>query len=200
MNAKEKTKKHFNETAAYYNDSGDGRFVAEMYGVMVREILKSETGKILDVGCGNGNLFTMLPNDKYELYGIDFSENMILEAKNNCMGKATFTVADVECMPFEDETFDIVVCNASFHHYIHPDASLKEMNRVLKDGGKLLIGDPYVPRLVRPMINVLAKFSDEGDYHFYGIGEMEKLFLKNGFEPVESYRTGHRTAFHMASK
>ena len=80
-NSQEKTKKHFNETASDYNNSSDGKFVEPMYNVIVKEIQKLENGKILDVGCGNGNLFTFLSDEKYELYGIDFSENMIREAK-----------------------------------------------------------------------------------------------------------------------
>ena len=81
MNAKDKTKNHFNKTACEYNNSSDGKFVEGMYDILVDEILKSKGGKILDVGCGNGNLFKMLPDGRYELHGIDFSENMIDEAK-----------------------------------------------------------------------------------------------------------------------
>lgn len=200
INAKDKTKQHFNNVAQNYNDSDDGKFVAPMYDIIIEEIQKSEDGKILDVGCGNGNLFMLLPDEKYELFGIDFSENMILEAKHNCKTKASFSVADAENLPFEDNTFDIVVCNASFHHYIHPNTVLMEMQRVLKNGGKLLIGDPYVPSLVRPFVNVLTKFSDKGDYHFYGLNEMKKLFEKNGFISVSSLKTGEHTAFHIAEK
>jgi ubiquinone/menaquinone biosynthesis C-methylase UbiE len=200
MNSKEKTKQHFNETASSYNTSDDGKFVAGMYDVLVDEIQKSQSGKILDVGCGNGNLFTMLPEGKYELYGVDFSENMIIEARRNCEFKASFTVADAERLPFDDDTFDMIVCNASFHHYIHPDTVLEEMHRVLKDGGKVLIGDPYIPTGIRSLMNVVLKFSDEGDYHIYGLNEMENLFSKNGFTAVSSTRTGRRTAFYVAEK
>lgn len=199
-NSEEKTKQHFNETASDYNNSSDGKFVEPMYDVIVREIQKSQSGKILDVGCGNGNLFTLLPDGKYELFGVDFSQNMIREAEGKCGNKATFSVADAENLPFDSNAFDIIVCNASFHHYIHPDSVLDEMYRVLKDGGKLLIGDPYIPTVARPVMNVLTRFSDSGDYHFYGLGEMKKLFLKHGFTPVSSFKTGKDTAFHIALK
>lgn len=200
MNSKDKTKQHFNETASDYNNSGDGKFVEPMYEIIVNEIQKLEGGKILDVGCGNGNLFTLLPDGKFELFGVDFSENMIGEAKKKCGQKADFSVADAEDLPFDNDTFDIIVCNASFHHYVHPDTVLKEMHRVLRYGGKVLIGDPYMPAVVRPVMNVLTKFSDSGDYHFYGLGEMKKLFVKNGFDPVSSIKTGGHTAFHIAEK
>ncbi|WP_407413818.1 class I SAM-dependent methyltransferase [Methanobrevibacter sp.] len=200
MNTKERTKQHFNKTATDYNNSEDGKFVESMYEELVNEIQKSKSGKILDVGCGNGNLFTLLSDEKYELYGIDFSENMITEAKDKCGEKASFFVADAEKLPFNDNTFDIIVCNASFHHYIHPDIVLTEMQRVLKDNGKLLIGDPYISTPVRPVINLLTKFSPEGDYHFYGENEMKKLFIKNRLVPVSFKKTGEHTALHIAEK
>ena len=200
MDSKQRTKNHFDKTAGDYNNSSDGRFVAEMYDVIVEEIEKHPNAKILDVGCGNGNLFSLLSEKKYELYGIDFSENMIDEAKRNCKREATFTVADAEKLPFDDNAFDIVVCNASFHHYIHPDAVLKEMRRVLRPGGKLIIGDPYVPGFARPFLNILIKFSEKGDYHFYGLDEMQELFLKNDFIPISSLRTGEHSALHTAAK
>ncbi len=199
MNSKEKTKEHFNETASDYNNSSDGKFVEGMYDVLIEEIEKSESGKILDVGCGNGNLFTLLPENKYELYGVDFSQNMIIEAKSKCRN-ATFSVADAEMLPFDDDSFDIVVCNASFHHYIHPDRVLEEMRRVLKDGGKLLIGDPYIPTGIRGVMNVMLRFSHSGDYHIYGFEEMENLLMENELMPVSSLRTGHRTALYIAEK
>lgn len=199
MNSKEKTKEHFNETASDYNNSSDGKFVEGMYDVLIEEIEKSESGKILDVGCGNGNLFTLLPENKYELYGVDFSQNMIIEAKSKCRN-ATFSVADAEMLPFDDDSFDIVVCNASFHHYIHPDRVLEEMHRVLKDGGKLLIGDPYIPTGIRGVMNMMLRFSHSGDYHIYGFEEMENLLMENELMPVSSLRTGHRTALYIAEK
>ena len=46
MNAKEKTRNHFDKTAHEYNDSSDGKFVEGMYDSLVKEIQKSESGKI----------------------------------------------------------------------------------------------------------------------------------------------------------
>ena len=200
ISSKEKTKRHFDSTAGDYDISEDGRFVEGMYDALVFEIQKSSGGRILDVGCGNGNLFEMLPGGKYEMFGVDFSSNMIAEAKGKGISNASFLVADAEMLPFGDDEFDIVVCNASFHHYVHPDAVLGEMHRVLKEGGRLIIADPYVPGFARPFVNVLVRFSDKGDYHFYGLDEMKEMFEKNGFTPISSKRTGERTAMHVGEK
>ena len=133
ISSKEKTKRHFDSTARDYDNSDDGKFVEGMYDDLVFEIQRSAGGRILDVGCGNGNLFEMLQDGMYEMFGVDFSANMIAEAKAKDIQDASFLVADAEMLPFGDDEFDIVVCNASFHHYVHPETVLREMHRVLKD-------------------------------------------------------------------
>lgn len=63
-----------------------------------------------------------------------------------------------------------------------------------------MIGDPYVPMPIRPLINILIKFSEKGDYHFYGFDEMQKLFLKNDLIPLSSQKTGEHTSLHIGEK
>ena len=54
------------------------------------------------------------------LTGIDLSSQMIEKAKHQLKNKATLVVGDSENLPFFDQTFDIVYCNDSFHHYPNP--------------------------------------------------------------------------------
>jgi ubiquinone/menaquinone biosynthesis C-methylase UbiE len=69
---------------------------------------------------------------KIKLYGLGISEKMIEIAKKNLGNKAELRVGDSEYMPWEDDSFDVIVCNASFHHYPNPKKVLLEMKRVLK--------------------------------------------------------------------
>ena len=200
MDSKEKTKRHFNSTAADYNNSGDGKFVQPMYETLVQELSKLKGGKVLDAGCGTGNLFMLLKKEEYRFYGVDLSENMIAAAKKTCSNLDELYVADAEKLPFESDMFDVLVCNASFHHYTHPDTVLDEMNRVAKPGGMLLIGDPYMPQPIRWLMNVLTKFSDEGDFRYYGIHEMKCLLEAHGFEIMGNKHTGHHTVLYTAMK
>lgn len=200
MDAKEKTKQHFDSTALDYNNSGDGKFVKPMYKTLVEELSKSGNGKLLDIGCGNGNLFGLLKKEAYQLYGVDLSENMISAAKASYSNRAELSIADAEKLPFESEMFDVLVCNASFHHYTHPDTVLSEMNRVAKSGGKLLIGDPYMPQPIRCIMNACTKYSNKGDYHFYGMHEMKRLLETHGFEFLKASRTSYHTVLYIAKK
>lgn len=179
---KEKSLKYFNSTAENYDSSMDGRYVTPMYSGLVKEIKKNKTGTLLDVGCGTGNVLKLLEDSNFDMTGIDYSENMINQAKSNLDEKVSLYISDAEKMQFEDKSFDIIVCNASFHHYPHPLETLKEMRRVAKDNAKLYIGEGYIYQPFRFLMDIYFKFSDAGDYKSYGKRELKKLFLKSGFE------------------
>lgn len=188
--AKERTRKHFNETAMDYANSHDGRFVQPMYGALISELEHIKAGKLLDIGCGNGDVFRLIKDKGLELYGIDLAENMVKVAQERYGNIATILLADAENLPFQDDMFDIIICNASFHHYTHPKAVLSQMRRVLKDEGVLLIGDPWMPQPLRGIMNFFTKFSNEGDYHYYGKSEMDALMGECGLKLTDTKRTG----------
>jgi ubiquinone/menaquinone biosynthesis C-methylase UbiE len=195
---KEKSKKHFDTSATEYDASFDGRFVKVMYPALLQEIEKETEGKLLDVGCGNGNVLCRLVNNKRELYGVDLSENMVEECKKRMGARAEIAAGDAQRLPFEDHMFNTVVCNASFHHYPHPEEVLTEMRRVLKYGGRLLIGEGYAIQPFRVLLNLSFRWSDSGDYHSYGKRELIKLLQKHGFQVERVIRTSHHTMLYVA--
>ena len=183
---KENSKINYNRQAEVYDESGDGKFVAPMYGEIVNRIMSANPKKLLDVGCGTGNVLMKLnANEDLSLYGLDISEKMIETAKKNLGNKAELKVGDSEYMPWEDNSFDVIVCNASFHHYPNPEKVLLEMKRVLKSNGILIIGDPTAPVIIRQLINLNCKRSNKGDYRLYSKREIEELLIKCGFVPFE---------------
>lgn len=191
---KEKSKVNFNKQAEIYDKSGDGIFVAPMYDEIIRRIISENPKKILDVGCGTGNILMKLAeNGNRGLYGLDLSENMIEIAKQKLGNKAELKVGDSEYMPFEDDSFDVLVCNASFHHYPNPQKVLLEMKRVLKNNGTLVIGDPSVPAIFRQMTNLYCKISNNGDYKIYSRKEIQSLLIKCGFEPYNFIKINYKS-------
>lgn len=196
---KEKSIKHFNSTAKEYDSSFDGKFVKVMYEPLLDELKKSAEGKLLDVGCGTGNILCKLVNGKRELFGIDLSENMVRECRRRMESNAEIKVADAEHMPYKDNFFDVLVCNASFHHYPHPEEVLKEMKRVLKSGGRLLIGEGYVLQPFRAILNLSFRFSDSGDFKNYGKHEFIRMLEDNGFRIVEVKKTSNHTILYIAT-
>lgn len=181
---KENSKVNFNKQAEVYDEDGDGKFVAPMYDEIINRIMCLNPKKLLDIGCGTGNVLMRINmNEDLSLYGLDISEKMIETAKKNLGNKAELKVGDSEYLPWEDNSFDVIVCNASFHHYPDPEKVLLEMKRVLKKNGTLIIGDPTGPIIVRQILNLLFKVSNNGDYRAYSKKEIESLLIKCGLEP-----------------
>ena len=99
--------------------------------------------KILDAGCGKGRNLKWFYNNDFEIYGIDgylesinYCKNMYFEQKDH------FKQAVVERLPFEDHSFDHVVCNAVLHFandLNHFNEMFSELIRVLKPNGSLFI-------------------------------------------------------------
>lgn len=108
---------------------------------------------ILDVCCGTGVLTRLAAEevgDDGEVIGIDASAEMIQVAKRcaaKSHSKAHFQLGVVESLPFEDECFDIVLCSMMLHH-LPPElkvTGLREIFRVLKSGGRLMVVDVDKP-------------------------------------------------------
>lgn len=195
---KEKSVKHFNSTAEEYDNSFDGKFVKVMYQPLLDELDKNVEGKLLDVGCGTGNILCKLVNGERELFGIDLSENMVRECSKRIGSYADIKIADAEHIPYKDNFFDVLICNASFHHYPHPEKVLKEMKRVLKNGGRLLIGEGYAIQPFRAILNLSFRFSNSGDFKSYGKHEFIKMLEDNGFHIAEVKKTSNRTILYIA--
>ncbi len=101
---------------------------------------------VLDVGCGGGKtvskLCTKIGNGK--VFGIDYSELCVEKSKklnkNNIMcGKASILQASVSSLPFDDDKFDAVTAVETYYFWPDKLNDLKEIYRVLKPGGKLLL-------------------------------------------------------------
>lgn len=184
QSAKKKTEVYFNEIAKNYDNSHDGKFVKCMYAELLERVKQTPGKKILDLGCGNGNVLVSLQQYKdRELYGLDISEKMIQEAKRRLPDQVQLMVGDSEHLPYEDNSFDIIICNASFHHYTNPEKVMQEIRRVLRNGGNFILGDPTAPfEWYRKCMNMAFQWTNSGDCHIYGKKDITALLEKFGFE------------------
>ncbi|MDD6794050.1 MAG: methyltransferase domain-containing protein [Clostridiaceae bacterium] len=180
---------HFNKTAERYDESYDGQFVKCMYNEIIERVSKLNAKSILDLGCGNGNILKILEEKaNAKLFGLDLSENMIKEARKKLDINTELTVGDAEKLPYKDAQFDVVICNASFHHYIKPDVVVKEIKRVLKKNGVLILGDPTAQiKLLLKIINFFLHHTNSGDFKIYSKEEITNLLADNGLK-VENYK------------
>lgn len=98
------------------------------------DYLGKKPDTIVDLGCGTG-LSTVIWEDKSEqVIGIDPSEDMLAEAKSKRNEHISFIKAFSDNTTLPDLIADIIVCSQSFH-WMEPNATLTEVNRILKPGG-----------------------------------------------------------------
>jgi len=105
--------------------------------------------QVLEIGSGPGHVADMLVQAGASVTGVDFSADMVDVAQSSFPG-ITFQQADAEELPFEAESFDAVVANFVVHHLARPETVFREINRVLKPGGRFVfaVWGPYSHKLI----------------------------------------------------
>jgi ubiquinone/menaquinone biosynthesis C-methylase UbiE len=117
----------------------------QLYIEEMIDALKLPRGaRILDVGCGPGELLLTLLKRGYDAVGIDISQGMIDVARSTIRsaGFADFSgvsVGDIEKLTFQPQTFDVVVASGVIEYQKDDRAALEQMTRVLKPGGYLIV-------------------------------------------------------------
>jgi len=112
---------------------------------IIEKIINKEpktNNKILDVGCGDGELLYPFIN-KSDVYGFDIADELINKAKKEGI-KASVLNLESSKFPFSDEYFDIIICSQVIEHIINTDHLLSEINRVLKKNKILIISFPNI--------------------------------------------------------
>jgi ubiquinone/menaquinone biosynthesis C-methylase UbiE len=102
-------------------------------------------GRILEVAPGPGYLSIELARSgRCSVSGLDISRTFVAIAEENAHEQGVgveFRWGDAAAMPFEDERFDLIVCQAAFKNFSRPGTALDEMFRVLRPGGRAIIED-----------------------------------------------------------
>ena len=120
--------------------------------------------KILDVGCGNGSILSELKKRGYKnITGMDINNEMIDKSID-------FSLGNIEKMPFEANSFDIVICNQTIEHIINFSVAVKELKRVCKN--KLILTTPKQQYYKYTFDLHLNFFPDK--YHLVHLMEFEK--------------------------
>ncbi len=100
----------------------------------IKRYLGRKPDTVVDLGCGTGLSTYIWQGHCNRIIGIDPNEDMLAIAKARSGGDVVFIKAVSEQTGIEDNCVDAVVCSQSFH-WMEPEATLKEVNRILKNGG-----------------------------------------------------------------
>ena len=152
-------------------------------------IKKYPNSKLLDIGCGFNYKF-LLEVEPYisEGYGIDFK---VPELKNGKIKTKQIKLNDK--LPFHKNSFDFVTMLAVLEHLDHPIEIVKEIERILKPKGKLILTVPS--RNSKPVLEFLAykmKIVNEEEINdhkkYYNYKDLEKLFKETGKLKIQEHR------------
>ena len=176
MSIKEKSEKKSvisrDVLAAMFNTSEFKQYSHDCRQEVVESLEGHEFKTLLDLDCGGGKmleqLFETFPD--MEACGFDYSLDRLNGAKERLEGKnVSFKFGNAQCLPYEDNQFDVVVSTSTFHHYPYPDNVLKEVHRVLKPKGILVICDTYLGATLRYLkVTEIRMYSEKEIWQMLG--------------------------------
>ena len=156
----------------------------------VRETLKRvevrPAEQLLDVGCGTGAMLWALservPGAGFT--GVDPSHSMLDVARRKNLGTVNLREGRADRLPFPDDRFDIVASVSVLHYLRHPHAALREMARVLKPGGRLVLTDWCDDYWTCRICDRFLRRLNRAHYRTYGRDECRRMVHSAGFESV----------------
>ncbi len=166
---------YHNRIAEIYDSSAMMRELAPYRKYVAQEwmrVLREHKAKsVLDFGCGTGILTVQIATAGFNVIGLDHSAGMLevlsrrlehLNLTSNCH----LQVGDGEALPFEDESFDGVVCTGVLHHIPNIDKVLEELVRIIRKNGLLFIIEPNnegdifrrIGQIIKRTVGLLLRF------------------------------------------
>jgi ubiquinone/menaquinone biosynthesis C-methylase UbiE len=143
--------------------------------------------RVLDLGCGGGHVSYRAAPFAGEVVACDVTPAMIetvaREAASRGLGNITVRQAAAEALPFEDDSFDAVLCRFTTHHWPDMDAGLREAHRVLKPGAIAVFIDSFapVPRVLDSHLQAIELLRDVSHVRNYSMAEWLSGLARAGF-------------------
>jgi ubiquinone/menaquinone biosynthesis C-methylase UbiE len=142
--------------------------------------------RLLDMGCGAGHASFIAAAQVKDVVAYDLSEQMLTvvseAAKTRHISNIKTQQGYAEALPFEDESFDVVISRYSAHHWHDVGKALREVRRVLKPGGVVVFMDVMSPG--HPVLDIwlqtVEALRDTSHVHNYSSGELLSMFNDAG--------------------
>jgi SAM-dependent methyltransferase len=149
---------------------------------------------IIEVGCGDASFTRDLAQCSTNVTAIDICASQI-EENSRAYPRIRFVQHDVaEAFPFPDDAFEVVWCSEVLEHLFDPVFAVREMHRILRPGGRLLVTVPYHGRFKDVLIALFKwdkHFSPTNPHiRFYTRGTLGRMVSDAGFQSVRTRTCG----------
>jgi SAM-dependent methyltransferase len=159
-----------------------------LYDIALKALMMPPGTRLLDIGCAAGTFCKLAADSGVITTGLD-SSGALLDLARQRIGSVSFIKADMETLPFDDESFDVVTGLNTFYYAISPLKALTEARRVLKRRGRLIIsnwGDSERcdATIIFRTLNMFRPFAIYGTHNPYAMstdGALRALTAKAGF-------------------
>jgi ubiquinone/menaquinone biosynthesis C-methylase UbiE len=179
------------------------RDTPEVLSEKVEFVKPQPTDFVLDLACGPGAFPLALARRVRSAVGIDLTFEMLRQARafqaEGQAANAAFACGDAEQLPFPDATFSLVTCQCSFHHMPKPELVLKEMLRVAKPDGRLLVIDTLAPESDAKfeLHNKIEKLRDPSHTLTLRLTTYLRLFEQSGLEVTRQALRRRQRSFNQ---
>jgi ubiquinone/menaquinone biosynthesis C-methylase UbiE len=195
MSKTEQSRKAYNQKAADYENTADGRFTRPLKQLMFNTIPITSGQRVLDVACGTGDLIAAFAKKaNIQAYGTDIAEEMIKTAQTKHKN-ITYSVSPAYPLPFKNSSMDVITVSAAFHHFEQPQQFANECRRVLSDSGRLYVGEFSYSPVTRVIFNALLPLLKSGDVKLYSRNELAEYFEKARFRSISVESAGRCEVF-----
>ncbi len=198
--AKKLVQQQFSQNAeAYVTSVTHGRGASLQRIVELTEPKGSEAA--LDVATAVGHTALALAPRVRRVVGLDLTPAMMVPARRLAaerdIANVEWTIGDVENLPLAGEAFEIVVCRIALHHW--PDAAqgIREMARVAKPGGRVVLVDNIVPPdpKLADFVNYYERVRDPSHNRCYPLDELNAIFAHAGLRVTWTETADKPTGF-----
>jgi ubiquinone/menaquinone biosynthesis C-methylase UbiE len=180
-----KVRAQYDQLATQY-DQRWSRYVSNTLSFLKTWAQIAPTDVVLDVACGTGEFERLIlsENPAQQMVGVDISDEMLAIARQKLQHypNIDFQLASASALPFSDASFDTVISANAFHYFDDPSVVLKEMERMLKPGGNLIILDWCKDFLVCRICDWVLRRIDPAHQQCYTQTEFHHLLNSTGFE------------------
>jgi ubiquinone/menaquinone biosynthesis C-methylase UbiE len=160
-----------------------------------------DTDVVLDVGCGPGLLVCAFARQVQHATGLDITPAMLDQArqeqKQRNISNVSWQKGDILSVPYQDQVFSIVVSRFTLHHLLEPVRAVREMRRVCKRGGRIVIADGCPDAAKAEALDQLERLRDPSHVRLLNEGEIVGLFEGAGLPKprIQRYRMEGRLQY-----